>query len=732
MSYTIKKINEPECDYNLRKLLESKQFSENWHQQVIRDCYVQPVLDTSSKANTGNSGAPDFIYKNPNQNLLILIENKADTKHHKSTSGDRPQQYAVDGVKHYLSFFTKDALLQFGQSIQDYFSCWNIVGIAASGDVDSEYDHEISTYAIVRDNIEEIEIKEILNETDYLGHFENIDYDQISISISSSSTEINNLLRNLDSQKRPVLLSALMTCLYPDNSITDFKRQYSTWALKNVIRNIPTTVKDILENQEIPDNKIEVFINELAFINTDHDLNNTDVVIQILKILQDRVIPLFSMRSSFDIIGRFYEEFLRYAGVTNVKNGIVLTPNHIRELFTEIIDIKPNDVFLDPACGTGGLLISPMNKLEKQIKSSAIRNKLSTIQEIKENRLIGFEKNSTMYSLSISNMLFRGDGKSNIHNVDFFDEAADSILNKLDSKPTIGFINPPYGGQDNKKKPTKKEIQFLERMLDRVSRYGVIIAPLSCFIQNKEIRNRIISKHTLKYVINMPIELFQPNAASATAIAVFETHKPHDNQEVIFYDLSDDGLIMHKTMGRSDRQNRWPQIKRDLLDAISANLNVSSNTRKNLLSKKIGENEEWLYQAHCETDYCSLSKDHFEDTVKEYSIFIAKHRRDLLEDSLSELNLLDLFRSEQITDNKIMDSNVSLNQKQFMDFELIRTKTEPNGLFCLNGAANRKTKETIFPGKFLYVTTSNKNNGVSGTSRICANEGGGYHCRQCY
>ncbi len=59
-----------------------------------------------------------------------------------------------------------------------------------------------------------------------------------------------------------------------------------------------------------------------------------------------------------------------------------------------------------------------------------------------------------MYSLAISNMLFRGDGKSRIHNIDFFSEEANDILNKV--KPTIGFVNPPYGGTDNKKKSNKK------------------------------------------------------------------------------------------------------------------------------------------------------------------------------------------------------------------------------------------------------------------------------------
>ena len=137
--------------------------------------------------------------------------------------------------------------------------------------------------------------------------------------------------------------------------------------------------------------------------------------------------------------------------------------------------------------------------------------------KVKRNQLVGFEANAMMYTLSISNMLFRGDGKSNIFHEDFFSKEADAILKGLKDedgnpiKPTIGFMNPPYGGEKNKTNPTKKEIQFIEKLLDTVSRYAVVIAPLSTFFDDEDIRSRIISKHTLKYVINMPKELFMPN-----------------------------------------------------------------------------------------------------------------------------------------------------------------------------------------------------------------------------
>ena len=566
-----KRKNEAKTDIDLFNYIkENRIYSKKWVPQKQGNKYIQEILDKTSKKGTGNQGYPDLIYVNDSKKLLILIENKSQIKNHISKNEDKPTDFAVDGIKHYLSFFTKNKLDTEKETLKKYLNNWKIIGIAFSGDINDEYNHRLDTYIIEDNSIQNIGKNEILDEEDYLAFFENINLEKISNDISKSSSEINRLLRNLDSQKRPVLLSALMICLYPKESGADFKNSYSSWSTQTIIRNIPTTISDILESEKIDKNKIEVLTNELTFIKTDNDLNSTGILKDILKELEEKVIPLFDKKTSYDIIGKFYEEFLRYAGITNVKKGIVLTPNHITTLFTDLIDIKTNDVIFDPACGTGAFLIAGMNKLVDEIENSKLSDKRHRIKNIKTKQLIGFEKSSTMYSLAISNMLFRGDGKSQIFNEDFFSNETDEIFSKLQNKPTIGFVNPPYGGRDNKSNPTKKEIQFLERMLDNCSRYGVIIAPLSTYFKDDVDRDRILSKHTLKYVINMPSELFQPNASTHTAIAVFETNKPHNNSKVVFYDLKDDGFVLSKNKGRTDVLNKWNNIKKDFLKKINS------------------------------------------------------------------------------------------------------------------------------------------------------------------
>lgn len=632
-----KRKNESQVDIDLFNYLTNfKKYSMSWKTRKTKDKYIQEVLDKSSKRLTGERGEPDLLYVNTDKQLFILVENKDSIKDHDGGDGNNPAKYAVDGIKHYLSCFLNENLESISPSIKSHFKDWEMVGIAFSGNINDEYNHLISTFIISNNEIKDIGTSELLDEDDYLAFFENIDIETISKNISVSSSEINTMLRALDSQKRPVLLSALMICLYDrDNVSNDFKKGYSNWSSETIIGNIPITVKKILSAEGIDNEKIDVLINELSFIRTDNDLNSTDILKDILNELEKNVIPLFNKKSNYDIIGRFYEEFLRYAGVANVKKGIVLTPNHVTTLFSELIDIKMNDVIFDTCCGTGAFLISAMNNLILEIGSSSISNKSERIKKLKENQLIGFEKSTTMYSLAISNMLFRGDGKSRIYNVDTFSKEATKILSNLKRDgiyPSIGFINPPYGGLDNKKNPTKKELQFLEHLLDNVSRYGIIIAPLSTYFKDNVVRNRILSKHTLRLVINMPSELFQPNASTHTAIAVFETNAPHGNKEVVFYDLDDDGFVLSKTRGRTDILNKWIGIKKSLL-LKTKNVDEYQDGIK-ILKTKISKNDEWIIQAHSKTNYSELREEEFIKSIKNELLFSLRKKFNLLDKDL--------------------------------------------------------------------------------------------------
>lgn len=691
--------NEAQTDIDLfNYLTNDKVFAENWKTKKIINTHIVEVLSTATKSNTGNNrGEPDLIYFNENKKILILIENKDQIKDH---SGNNIKNNATAGIKHYLKFFLQDKLRTKSQPTQKYLADFRIIGIAFSGNIADEHNHLIDTFIIQGDKVKDISIKEFQNEGDYISLFENLDLELIVNNISKSSGEINRMLRNIDSQKRPVLLSALMVCLYEkDNVRNDFKSNYQNYQTSTIINNIPTTINSILIAEGISQDKINVLNNELSFIKTDNDLNNSDILSEILEELENNVIPLFNKKTSYDIIGKFYEEFLRYAGIANVKKGIVLTPNHITTLFTQLIPIKANDKIFDACCGTGAFLISGMDALINIISGSDVADKTSRINNIKQNQLLGFEKSNTMYSLAISNMIFRGDGKSKIHNIDFFSNEAVSILET--EKPTIGFMNPPYGGLDSSKNPTKKEIQFLEKMLDSVSRYGVIIAPQSVFFKDDIVRNRILTKHTLKAIINMPKELFQPNAATHTAIGIFETHLPHNNKAVIFYDLKDDGFVLSKNKGRTDIYNNWNAARNDLKEKLNTPTQYNDNV--NLVYKRIHSGDKWILQAHQETDYSNLNNQAFIKDIKERVVFNIKTTLSILDKKLDAISMMEILNNNGIFHEKERDI-VALDVGNWIFFDLID--------FFDMYAGKYYPKDTFVDGDVPLVSASDTDNGI--------------------
>jgi len=606
---------------------------------------IRQVLLSASKKENGKIGIPDRVYVNVHEKLLILVEEKPAVKDH-----DHPDKTkgAISGVKWYLSRFFNLNLIP---ELKGFFDNWKILGIAVSGDLSVEYQHKFNCYVSDQENQKITPLNQVTNfmsEGQFLALFNSLDEEKSIAAVSTSSKKINQLLRQVDSQKRPVLLSALMICLHKvapnsKNYTNDFREHYKTYSPTTIITNVISTVRDILEVEGIPREKLDALNTELAFLTTDLTLNNSPILKDILLELETAVIPLFNGRfatnSNYDIIGKFYEEFLKYAGVSNVKKGIVLTPRHITTLFTKLVDLKDNDRIVDLCCGTGAFLIAGMNALTTQISRSDRTDKDQAIANVKANQLLGFELNTTMYICAVSNMLFRGDGKSSIHNYDsIYDTRTQQELDRF--KPTIGFINPPYAGKENSTNPTPKEITFLVKLLDNCSRYGIIIAPVSTFFKDDNVRQNILKKHTLKSVINMPNDLFQPNAATHTAIAVFETNRAfnYEKDEVTFYDLKDDGFALSKNKGRTDIYGKWFDIEEELLNSLKPGSEPDDIT---LVRTVIKPEDEWTIYAHSKTDYSTLTGEDYVKPLTDYVIYGAKKHLGIVNTRLGDMEELE-------------------------------------------------------------------------------------------
>lgn len=210
-------------------------------------------------------------------------------------------------------------------------------------------------------------------------------------------------------------------------------------------------------------------------------------------------------------------------------------------------------------------------------------------------------------------------------------------------------------------------------------------------------------KHRLKYVINMPKELFQPNATAHTAIAVFETNRPHQPEDkVVLYSLKNDGFRLSKNKGRTDPFNNWALVKKDLLEKIQNP--IQNKDQINFVYKSLIGKDEWILQAHSQIDYGQLNEEDFIKTIREYVVFQIKKNLNLLNREIDELKMFEIFQQNQIQTQSLLKIT-PLEIDHWKEFKM-------KDLFYFERGERLVELDKVM-GDIPFVTASFYNNGIS-------------------
>ena len=335
-----------------------------------------------------------------------------------------------------------------------------------------------------------------------------------------------------------------------------------------------------------------------------------EVIKEMIEYLHKNVYPLVLMEhSGFDVLGRFYTEFIRYAG-SEQKQGLVLTPFHITDLFCDLANLTEHDVLYDPCCGTGGFLIAGMKRMFQKAG-----NNENLKMNIRKNQLVGVELRPSMYTYACSNMMLRGDGRSNIYCGDCYQtKGAISI-----HKPTVAFLNPPYDVG------TAEQLRFISHALEVVAPQNgrvVAIVQMSCAIKDekelKAVKRQLLLKNHLKAVLSMPDDLFYP-VGVVTCIMVWEANQPNAGRKTWFGYFKDDGFEKRKHQGRIDARGKFKTIiKNKWISAYQNGDEIAGLSVK----KEVNYDDEWCAEAYMETDYDAITEDLFISKLKEYASFL--------------------------------------------------------------------------------------------------------------
>ncbi len=585
---------------------------------------IDDALKTASKSKTGNIGFPEYC--GVVKDFLIVIEDKASIeKHIKRDTND----LICTETKSVKDFAVNGALF-YGLHLAKNTSYHKVIAIGVSGDEKrhyitplfindrGDYDEleDVETFISFNDkNITEYYIKEILKE--------NTTKEKETSEILKDASTLHNDLRNYGSiqdKDKPLIVSGILLALR--------EIEHKTFSIDSLIGDTVKTdgdkIYEAIENNlkranVTPDTKRDKLLSQFSVIKDTAKINLKDATLEktplkhYTEFLYENIFKsILYSKSAEDYLGRFYGEFMSYSGGDGQTLGIVLTPKHIAELFCDLADLKPSDKVLDPCCGTAGFLIAAMHTMLSKAESEAEE------RHIKKEQLFGVELQSYMFAIATTNMILRGDGKSNLENKDFLGEST----SKLQLKGcTVGMMNPPYS-QGSKSNPTLYEINFTEHLLDSLVEGGraIVIVPQSSVTgkskEEQNIKANILKKHTLEGVITLNKNTFY-GVGTNPCIAVFTAGIPHTaDHKCKFINFEDDGFVVSKHIGLVETASAKDR-KQHLLDVWYNRIEPLS---KFCVETTIEASDEWLHSFYYFNDEIPTEAD-FEKTMADYLTF---------------------------------------------------------------------------------------------------------------
>jgi predicted RNA methylase len=297
------------------------------------------------------------------------------------------------------------------------------------------------------------------------------------------------------------------------------------------------------------------FVKILPPTNTTNHVKFRTALVHTIQELQNLNIRS-AMNSSTDVLGQFYEVFLKYGNGAK-EIGIVLTPRHITRFAVEAVGVSHSDVVCDLACGTGGFLVAAFDHVRRTCTTAQL-------ERFKEHNLFGVEQESYVAVLAIVNMIFRGDGKHNITEGNCF--TTNIVKRIIDGNPSAAFsdkpakegnepvtrvlMNPPFALRAS----LDKEYRFVSRALSLMADGGLLFSllPMDAMFgahqQKVWRRDELLAKHTLLSVISLPFDLFVPAALKQVVGIIVKKGIPHQKAAPVFWGrIARDGHVTVKS-----------------------------------------------------------------------------------------------------------------------------------------------------------------------------------------
>lgn len=308
----------------------------------------------------------------------------------------------------------------------------------------------------------------------------------------------------------------------------------------------------VLKGKDIKDNKGEVIIKgvkvdastpikkaivQTTFEDANQYMKDGVLLRQVINVIDELDLSNYEESHAFGVIYETILKELQSAG----SAGEFYTPRAVTDFMAKMIKPQIGETMADFACGTGGFIISWLNELQKQIKSTADADKYS-------NSIYGIEKKQFPYMLCVTNLLLHGLDVPKVYHTNSL--AYDVLDYTEEDKVDVILMNPPYGGSE--KADVKNHFPtdlassetadlFMSVIMYRLKKNGraAVILPDGFLFGTDNakvnIKRKLLREFNLHTIIRLPGSVFSPYTPITTNILFFDN--THPTEETWFYRL---------------------------------------------------------------------------------------------------------------------------------------------------------------------------------------------------
>src|SRR5262249_2843667 len=251
----------------------------------------------------------------------------------------------------------------------------------------------------------------------------------------------------------------------------------------------------------------------------------------------------FDSSEEIHTLGHLYESLLKEMRDAAGDSGEFYTPRALVRFMVAVTDPRLGETVLDPACGTGGLLVETYQHLEKQCQTVQDRRILQ------ERSIQGGEAKPLPYMLCQMNLLLHGLEAPPITRANSLEQKLTEIRDA--DRVDVVLTNPPFGGEEERgilgnfpedKQTAETALLFLQlimrklKVTPRPGRAGVVVPNGTLFGDGvcARIKQELLARFNLHTIVRLPNGVFAPYTSIPTNLLFFDRTGP--TKEVWYYE----------------------------------------------------------------------------------------------------------------------------------------------------------------------------------------------------